>query len=180
MLTYFKTLSLGRGAWLLLALTAFALEATALYFQHGMGLVPCVLCIYERVAVLAVMVAGLIGAVAPRFALVRWLALAVGIYGSARGLAIAIQHTNYQLNPAPWNQCAFKPEFPQTLPLDQWLPSVFASGVGKSCNEIQWEMFGFIMPQWLILAFGVYLAVLVIVLLSQFKRIRLQHRLVFK
>ena len=41
-----------RRAWWLLALSALGLELTALWFQHGMGLDPCVKCVYERVAVL--------------------------------------------------------------------------------------------------------------------------------
>ncbi|MDI5434752.1 disulfide bond formation protein B, partial [Salmonella enterica subsp. enterica serovar Kentucky] len=39
-----------RGAWLLMAFTALALEMVALWFQHVMLLKPCVLCIYERCA----------------------------------------------------------------------------------------------------------------------------------
>ena len=55
-----------RAAWLLLAASAFALEAAAIWFQYGMQLDPCVMCIYERLAVVGVFAAGLIGAVLPR------------------------------------------------------------------------------------------------------------------
>ena len=54
MLRYLNQCSRGRGAWLLLALTALALELTALFFQHVMGLKPCVMCIYERNALFGV------------------------------------------------------------------------------------------------------------------------------
>ena len=40
-----------RRAWFLLAFSAIVLELVALLFQFGMGLDPCVKCIYERVAV---------------------------------------------------------------------------------------------------------------------------------
>ena len=50
MLRYLNQCSRGRGAWLLMALTAFILELVALWFQHVMLLQPCVLCIYERCA----------------------------------------------------------------------------------------------------------------------------------
>ena len=50
MLDFFKQLSLKRSAWIFLTFSAFALESTALYFQYGMGLQPCVLCVYERLA----------------------------------------------------------------------------------------------------------------------------------
>ena len=41
MLRFLNQCSRGRGAWLLMALTAFALEMVALWFQHVMGLKPC-------------------------------------------------------------------------------------------------------------------------------------------
>lgn len=55
MLRFLNQCSRGRGAWLLMALTAFALEMVALWFQHVMLLKPCVLCIYERSALFGVM-----------------------------------------------------------------------------------------------------------------------------
>ena len=61
-----------------MALTAFALEMVALWFQHVMGLKPCVLCIYERCALFGIMGAGLVGAIAPNTApLRRYRGLAV-------------------------------------------------------------------------------------------------------
>ncbi|SUG88215.1 disulfide bond formation protein B [Salmonella enterica subsp. enterica] len=50
MLRFLNQCSRGRGAWLLMAFTALALEMVALWFQHVMLLKPCVLCIYERCA----------------------------------------------------------------------------------------------------------------------------------
>ena len=41
---------------------SFSLESTALYFQYGMGLQPCVLCVYERLAMVGLFIAGFIGA----------------------------------------------------------------------------------------------------------------------
>ena len=61
MLRYLNQCSRGRGAWLLMALTAFILELVALWFQHVMLLQPCVLCIYERCALFGVMGAGIVG-----------------------------------------------------------------------------------------------------------------------
>ena len=66
MLQYLNQCSRGRGAWLLMALTAFILELVALWFQHVMLLQPCVMCIYERCALFGIMGAGLVGAIAPK------------------------------------------------------------------------------------------------------------------
>ncbi len=68
MLQYLNQCSRGRGAWLLMALTAFILELVALWFQHVMLLQPCVMCIYERCALFGIMGAGLVGAIAPKTA----------------------------------------------------------------------------------------------------------------
>lgn len=171
MFDYLKQLSLTRGAWALLFVSSLGLELTALYFQHGMGLDPCVMCIYERLALLAVLFAGLLGLLAPKVAPIRWLALLIGIVGAARGLSLAIKHTDYQLNPAPWNTCSPFVEFPETLPLNKWFPNLFEA-TATACNKIVWQFLELSMPQWLIGIFACYLVVLVLVALSQFKRTR--------
>ncbi len=66
MLRFLNQCSRGRGAWLLMAFTALALELVALWFQHVMLLKPCVLCIYERCALFGILGAALIGAIAPK------------------------------------------------------------------------------------------------------------------
>lgn len=179
MLTYFKELSLSRAAWLLLAFVAFVLESTGLYFQYGIGLQPCVMCVYERLAILGLFIAGILGAAAPRSKIARYLALIIWGYSAIKGLFIAIRHTDYQLNPSPWNQCEFKPDFPQTLPFDKWFPQIFAPGP-VNCSESQWEMLGWGMPQWLILAFGLFSFFFLLVFISQFKKSRPQYRSVFR
>jgi disulfide bond formation protein DsbB len=49
------------------------LELVALRFQHGMGLDPCVKCLYERVAVAGLFCAGVIGSMYPRAIVVPFL-----------------------------------------------------------------------------------------------------------
>lgn len=168
MLQFFKDWSLKRSGWALLTITAISLELTALYFQHGMELQPCVMCIYERVAVLGIVFAGIIGCIAPRFLIIRLIALALGLFSAIKGLLIAINHMDLQMNPAPWKTCPIIPDFPQTLPLHEWLPFMFKpSGL---CSEISWQWLGLTMVQWLVVAFSVYTLVLILVLISQVKK----------
>ncbi|MBR0572800.1 MULTISPECIES: disulfide bond formation protein DsbB [Pasteurellaceae] len=177
MLNYIKELSLGRSAWFLLILSGVILEGIALYFQHKMGLAPCVMCIYERIALLAICIAGAIAFIAPRFLLFRLTALAMGILGAIQGLNLSVKHYNYQFNPSPWNQCPIKVDFPDQFPLNQWFPNFFeATG---SCSEIKWQFLSFSMPQWLAMIFSAYLTVLVIVALSQFKRLKKKDQFIF-
>ena len=105
-----------------------------------MSLQPCVLCVYERLAVVGLFIAGLIGALAPSSLIVRILALIVGLFSAIKGLMISIRHLDLQMNPAPWKQCEFMPNFPETLPFHKWLPAVF--NPTGSCNESQWSLFG--------------------------------------
>ncbi|MDE1186949.1 disulfide bond formation protein DsbB [Erwiniaceae bacterium L1_54_6] len=164
MLRYLNQCSRGRGAWLLLALTALALELTALFFQHVMGLQPCVMCIYERCALFGVMGAGIVGAIAPKTPL-RWVALLIWLYSAIEGLRLSWEHTMIQLHPNPFVTCDFAARFPSWLPLDKWLPAVFVAH--GDCSELGWTFLTWSMPQWLIVTFGAYLLVAVLVLIAQ-------------
>lgn len=175
MLTYFKELSMKRGGWLLLLFSGLALEGTALYFQHGMNLSPCVMCIYERVALLGIVFAGIFGLIAPRFWLARLFALLLGLGSAIAGLLLALKHLDYQLNPGPWNQCSSIVKFPQTLPLDKWFPNVFHPY--GSCSEETWSFLGFSMVQWIVVMFAFYALLFLILTISQMKKTRQARRL---
>jgi disulfide bond formation protein DsbB len=165
MLQFLNRCSKGRGAWLLMALTALALELIALYFQHVMLLQPCVMCIYERVALFGILGASLLGAIAPQSPL-RYVAIVVWIYSAWRGVQLAWVHAMMQLHPSPFTTCDFFVSFPSWLPLDKWFPAIFvASG---DCSVTQWEFLSQEMSLWLVGIFAVYLLIGVQVLISQF------------
>ena len=177
MLNALKIFSTQRSAWLLLFFSAAALEGTALYFQHGMGLQPCVLCVYERLAMVGLMVAGLLGALAPSNLFFRLLALAVGLFSAIKGLLVSVRHLDLQINPAPWKQFEFLPNFPETMPFHQWFPAIF--NPTGSCDNSQWSLFGITMVQWLVFIFAVYALLLILISLAQFKKAR-RNRSLFK
>lgn len=169
MLRFFNHCSRGRSAWLLMALTVLMLELAALYFQHVMLLQPCVMCIYERIAMFGILAASLIGALAPKTPL-RYVAILLWIYSAGKGLILSWTHTMIQLYPSPFNTCDFFVSFPSWLPLDKWIPAVFnASG---DCSVRQWQFLSLEMPQWLVVIFACYLLFGILVLMSQFFRQR--------
>lgn len=178
MLNFFKMLSTQRKAWLLLLFSTLSLEATALYFQYGMGLKPCVMCIYERVALFGIAASAIIGFIYPYSSLLRITALVLGLVSAIKGIILSITHVDLQMNPAPWKQCAFFPEFPKILPLDKWLPAVF-SPTG-SCNDISWTFLGITMVQWLVFIFAFYTLILILMLLSQLKKTPPYQRSLFR
>jgi protein dithiol:quinone oxidoreductase len=159
-----------RPAWLLLALSALLLEAAALHFQYGeLQLQPCVLCIYERVAVLGILLAGLLGAIAPQLAVIRWTAMLLWSASAAWGLLLALQHIGIQQHPTT-SSCDFLANFPPWARLDEWFPAMF-SPTGF-CEEIQWRFLGFSMPQTMVAIYAAYLLALAAVFAAQFASAR--------
>ncbi|KGJ95788.1 disulfide bond formation protein DsbB [Thalassotalea sp. ND16A] len=144
-------------SWWLLAGSALGLELCALFFQYGMGLEPCIMCIYQRVAIIAIIIAGVIGAVGNKSQIVRLAAFVLWAVGAIWGLLIAIEHVDMQANAGSlFYSCDFVPNFPSWLPLHQWLPAIFeATG---DCGEISWSFIGYSMPQWMIVVYAVYTA----------------------
>lgn len=166
MLCFLNSCSKGRGAWLLLAVSAILLELTALYFQHVMLLSPCVLCIYERCALFGILGAALVGLIAPSSKFLRFIAIALWLYSAVEGLLLTWKHTMIQFFPSPANTCDIFVRFPSWLPLDKWVPSVFVAN--GDCAERQWSFLSLEMPQWLLAIFAVYFLIAVLVLIAQF------------
>jgi len=167
MLNFINSLSTKRRAWLSLAGVAIALEITALYFQHVMGLNPCVMCIYQRTAILGIAIAGLVGAIAPQQFLCRLAGYAIWGYSAIRGLLIALEHVDIQINPSPFFSCDFRPNFPDWLLLDEIIPAFFeAKG---SCASITWHWLGWSMSQWMVVVFGGFILALAIVVLNRLR-----------
>lgn len=156
-----KQLSLQRWPWLLLATSALIMELCALYFQHVMKLEPCVMCVYERLTMIAIITAGLIGASAPHNIFVRLTAFIVWAMGAVWGLLLALEHTDYQMNPSPFATCDFFPNFPTWLPLHELMPWLF--NPTGDCSDIVWQFFGYSMPQWLIVSFAIYTVLFLVI-----------------
>ena len=129
------------------------LLAYAYYLQFYEYLDPCPLCIFQRIAVVALggcfLVAGLYigGRLAARvFALL--IAVAAGAGAAIAGRHVWLQH----LPPEQIPECGPGLEFMlRTLPLSETLSKVFtASG---ECAEISWQFLGLSMPAWVLLWF---------------------------
>lgn len=151
-----------RFPWLLVAVSALAFELIALYFQYGLQLDPCVLCVYQRTAVGGIVFAGLIGAIAPRYGLVRLPGYVVLGISAGMGLDLALRHVAVLAGETM--NCDFMANYPAWFKLDAWLPAVFEpTGL---CSDTQWSLLGLGMPNWMVIVFGGYLAALAWALLS--------------
>jgi len=167
MLDFINNLSTQRRAWLALSGVAIALEMTALYFQYVMGLSPCVMCIYQRTAILGVAFAGLIGAIAPQQFMLRLAGYGLWGFSSIKGLLIALEHVTIQTTQSPFFSCDFRPNFPDWLKLDELIPTFFrAQG---DCADISWSWMGWSMSQWMVVVFSGFVAALTIIVLNRLR-----------
>lgn len=155
-----------RAAWIALALTGLALEGSALVFQYGLQLQPCVLCIYIRIAVLGLVAAGLVGAIAPGKRVLRFLGFALWAGAAVEGLLLSRELIAVQAaDPYSFEAtCSFMPKFPAWLPLHEWMPAFFMPT--GSCTDDVWQWLGLSMAQWLQGVFIAYLVVLVLVVVA--------------
>lgn len=177
MLRYLKNCSRHRGAWLLLLLSALLLEAIALWFQYVKSLDPCVLCIYQRVAMAGMVLAGLTGLIAPQ-TFIRFIAILIWLVSAGKGALLSLEHSMILLHPSSFSTCDFVPQFPLWLPLHHWLPQVFSAG--GNCSLSQWHWLGLEMPQWLLGIFIIYILLALMVLLAQFVRQKKPHVRLFR
>ena len=153
--------------WLLLALSALVLELIALFFQYAMDLAPCIMCIYQRVAICAIILAGLVGFAGYRFLVMRIFAYGLWATGAIWGLFIALEHVEKQTNAGSlFFSCDIFPNFPTWAPLHNWLPFMFeATG---DCGDINWQFLGYSMPQWMVVVYGLYTLAFAVVIISRF------------
>ena len=132
-----------------------ALLAYAVFAQYGQLFEPCPLCIFQRVALAAVGLVGLLaalhnpkGAGGRRFwGLVAFLAAAVG--AAIAGRHVWLQHLPPEKVPACGPGLSYMID---SMP--GWLDVVkkVMAGSGE-CAEVNWAFLGFSMPEWTLLCF---------------------------
>jgi len=170
-LGFLKTInqfSQSKVSWFLLAFTSAGLLCAALYFQHILDLQPCIKCIYQRTAVIGILLAALIPLIVNTL-LTRLLGIAVWAYSAFQGLVSAREHLEiiYSDNPF-FIMCDVVPNFPSFLPLHEWLPAIFAAT--GDCDDNTWQFLDMGMASWLQIIFIAHLVVLSVVLIAQFVR----------
>jgi len=155
--------------WLWLALSALALELCALFFQYAMDLAPCIMCVYQRVTITAILLAGVVGFTGCRFLITRLIAYGLWATGAIWGLLLALEHVEIQANAGSlFFSCDIFPNFPTWAPLHQWLPFLFeATG---DCGDINWQFVGYSMPQWMVVVYGLYTLAFTVVIVNRLIR----------
>jgi len=124
------------------------------------------MCVYQRLAILAIFSAGAIGALGHNNIFARTLAYVLWGTGAIWGLIIAVEHVEMQENSGSlFFSCEFIPNFPTWAPLHEWLPFLFeATG---DCGEISWQFFNYSMPQWMIVVYALFAVTFTAVLINR-------------
>ena len=156
-------MSLQRRLFTAGAVLCAALMATALYFQHVMGLEPCPLCIFQRMFVMALGAVMLAGAWHDPAGGWRRLYGAVVTVIAALGIVVAGRHVWLQNLPEDRvPECGPGLDYMlEAFPLGEALALVFR-GSGE-CAEVQWTFLTLSIPAWTLLifiglaGFGLYL-----------------------
>jgi protein dithiol:quinone oxidoreductase len=137
------------GNWLGAAACAAAI-AFAFYSQYGLGLVPCHLCIFQRVTVAALGVVFVFAALASRPG-TRGAVFAglIALAGLAT-IATAGRHVWIQMQPeGAVPACGADLAFMLDLfPLTEVILKVFKAG--GECAKIDWSFLGLSMPAWVL------------------------------
>jgi protein dithiol:quinone oxidoreductase len=133
-------------------LACAALMGYALYAQHVLGLSPCPLCIFQRVAVLVVGVLFLIAALHnPHGSGARVYGALIDLAAFA-GIAIAARHIWIQAQP-PGTVAACGADLDyllEIMPLTEVVNKVL-TGSGE-CGKVDWSLLGLSMPWWVLVA----------------------------
>jgi protein dithiol:quinone oxidoreductase len=141
-----------RGANAAGFLVCCALIGYALYAQYVLGLDPCPLCIFQRVALIGL---GLMFLVAAVFSagpvLRRFLAVLIGLVALAGGGVAGRQLWLQALPPERVPACGPGLDFMlEAFPVGEVLTTVL-SGSGE-CAKVDWTLLGLSMPGWVLIA----------------------------
>lgn len=168
-LRYINKISKKSFSWFLLLSSCIFLILCATYFQYDLQLAPCVLCVYERVAVFAIAFAATIGLIGNKKTPFRLGAIFAWILAAIYGISLCWEHHLYQRMPEQYSSCEIFTNFPSWLQLDQWFPSLFKAG--GDCGEIVLQLFNLSIPEMLLIIFSLFALTGIVVLISQFIRL---------
>lgn len=135
-----------------------ALMTYALYAQYVLNLEPCPLCIFQRLAVIAMGIIFLLCSIIdPKSKIPKLLTSFSFTAAASTGIAVASRHVWLQNLPSDQVPgCGPGLDFMlSTFPLAEVLEMVF-SGSGE-CANVDWSFLSLSMPSWVIISFFVML-----------------------
>ncbi|WP_244072585.1 disulfide bond formation protein B [Nitrosomonas sp. PY1] len=141
-----------RLIFLLIFLSCISLLGYAQYLQHVQGLLPCPLCVAQRVAYWLIGVTALIAFLhSPSLAGSRFYSIFIMLFAFVGGI-VAIRHAWLIRYPESF-ECGISPEeaFLNALPIAEWWPGMFEAN--GDCADIDWNFLSLTIPDWSFFAF---------------------------
>jgi protein dithiol:quinone oxidoreductase len=134
-------------------LVCAALYAYAIHVQFDLGIEPCPLCIFQRIAFIAMGIFFLVGAIHDPHARGRRVYAMLVLMGAFAGVGVAARHLWVQHQPpdpmvgcAPgWNYMI------ANFPISKTLQMAFTGSA--DCAEVSWTLLGLSMPFWTLVCF---------------------------
>lgn len=144
-----------RRLFLFIFLTSAGLLAFALYLQAVKHLLPCPLCVVQRMAYWLVGLIALLAFLHNPQTLGRRLYSGLVALFAIVGGAVAAHHIWIMQHTTPGG-CRISPEevFLNALPLAQWWPRMFAAN--GDCALVSWEFLSLSIPHWSLLFFVLF------------------------
>jgi len=140
----------------------FAVLLFAVYYlQEALGLVPCPLCVLQRMAMILFALTALAAAAHRPRRVGRQVYLVVQLAWTTLGALVAARQI-YLIHHPPLVSCGIGPEerFLNSLPLAQWWPAMFEAN--GDCTNVDWALFGFSLPELSLITFAVLAVVAII------------------
>lgn len=146
-----------RFLFLFLFLASALLLGYAVILQTTQHLLPCPLCVAQRMAYWLVGLTALVALVHhPASPVRRWYAGLIAVFSLA-GAAVALHHVWVIRHPTDAG-CGISPEekFLNALPFAHWWPAMFEAN--GDCAKVTWRFLSLSMPEWSLVCFLLFFA----------------------
>jgi disulfide bond formation protein DsbB len=136
-------------------LACVGMMAYALYAEHVLMLMPCPLCVFQRMAVIALGIVFLVASIQNPVGAGRRVYAVLVLLAAGAGVSVAGRHVWLQNLPADQvPSCGPGFEYIiDSFPLADALKMIF-TGSGE-CASIDWQFLGLSMPAWVLIAVGI-------------------------
>ena len=152
-----------RLLFLLIFFSCIGLLSYAQYLQQIEGLLPCPLCVAQRIAYWLLGLTALVAFLHNPRVIGRRVYGLLLVFFALTGATIAARHAWLIRYPESF-ECGISPEeaFLNALPLAEWWPGMFEAN--GDCANVDWKFLSLTIPDWSLMAF-VVLGILVLYML---------------
>ena len=162
----FYNFGTSRFFWIFGAVFLLLMESIALYFQYALDLDPCALCVQIRAWILGALIISIFTSFVCNRFVWRWIGLTLTTVLLSGGLYTSWYSWGVEKGEII-SGCSFGAGFPSFMPLDEWIPLIFAApGI---CGQSPEMWFGLSMNEGLLIALGIPVIVLLLLWILHLK-----------